>query len=129
MIRGPRATRRAVLYLPIVPLLRILVLAIALAHATGLTDLMIEAACGADCDEPDCRGSCPPACPTCHCAPRCPVGVTKDIVVLAPATPAPVTISFRDAEAAPSSPDPREILHVPIDLLDRSAGQALAARV
>lgn len=99
------------------PFLRVLVLAFALLQATGLSDAM-EATCAEDCaDGDDCGDEgCAPICPSCHCAP-CPAGVATPVVaaVLPPRT-APTVAAFHDVDDAVSTPDPREILRVPITL-------------
>lgn len=94
------------------PLLRILVLAFVLLHAGGLTSAL-EAACADDCAETDCDDGCPPLCPSCHCA--------RGPVALAAAPPVPVAEPPRNlaaviglAQREPASPEPGEILHVPI---------------
>jgi hypothetical protein len=100
-----------------VPLVRVLVLVFALLHATGLSDAM-EAACAEDCaDGDDCGDEgCAPICPTCHCAP-CPAGVaTSAMAAVLPVPTAPTVAAFHDVDDVVNSPDPREILHVPITL-------------
>ena len=98
------------------PLIRILVLAFALAHATGVLDAF-EAACAEDCDEGDrCADGCAPMCATCQCT-RCPTVAPVEAVAMTPAVRAPArAAAFADVERAVASPDPREILHVPIAL-------------
>jgi hypothetical protein len=95
-----------------VPWLRILVLAFALAHATGLSDL-IEVACDDDCAEQSCDDGCPPICPTCHCV-RCPTGITSSSGADLSPRPPPVSLSSHRSERTPASPEPSEILRVPI---------------
>jgi len=98
-----------------VPLLRILVLAFALAHASGLSDAL-ELACPEVCDDGDCEdGACPPLCPSCHGV-RCPAGVATAVVTVEPNRPPPAAAGFAEVVGAVSSPDPREILRVPIAL-------------
>jgi len=97
-----------------VPLLRVLVLAFALAHATGLSDAL-EAACADECTEKDCDGACPPLCPACHCV-RCPIGIALPAIALDVPRSQQMPTRVVDTERVPSSPDPREILHVPIAL-------------
>lgn len=98
------------------PVLRILVLAFALAHASGLTDAM-KAACTDECDEgTGCGDGCAPLCATCQCA-RCPTVVAPEVTATAPALrPPPIRAGYADVERAVSNPDPREILRVPIAL-------------
>ena len=103
------------------PLLRVLVLAFAIANASGLIDVALGSACDVDCAERDwgrdCDGGCPPICPTCHCAVRSPVAVAAAPACLEPVRAA-VAAPFPDRERDPAVPDPREILHVPRSLLD-----------
>jgi hypothetical protein len=98
-----------------VPLLRILVLALALAQATGLTQVL-EVACDDVCADEDGDEGCPPVCVSCKCAPST-VGIaTAPATVSTPMELAPPTVFARVGIGAPS-PDPREILRVPIALL------------
>ena len=98
------------------PFLRVLILAFALVHATGLSDAL-DVACAGECAEDDCDdGGCPPLCATCQCA-RCPAGVPIGIGGVDAPKPELVLAIFPDTERAPSSPDPGEILRVPILLL------------
>lgn len=91
-----------------------LVLAIAFAHATGLSEVL-EATFTSDRSDADCApGDCPPLCPTCHFV-RCPPTATATVTFRAPPARLMQT-AFVDATGAPSAPDPREILHVPIAL-------------
>jgi len=96
-----------------VPLVRILVLAIALAHASGVADLVLEVACEEACEEGDCE-DCPPACPTCHCPTRCPVGVASEAVHVVAPEPRVTRPVLADRDRVPATPDPNEILRVPI---------------
>jgi hypothetical protein len=98
-----------------VPFLRVLVLAFALAHASGLSDAL-EVACGDACAEQDCDDGCPPMCPTCQCAP-CPTAVTVAATAFPARRPDPVPAPFLDIDRVPSIPDPGEILRVPISRL------------
>jgi hypothetical protein len=95
-----------------VPFLRVLVLAFAIANASGLMDVMLATECGVECAEADCDDGCPPICPTCHCVVRSPVAVTTT-----PACAEPPRVGreapFADGDRDPVCPDPREILHVP----------------
>jgi hypothetical protein len=105
-----------VLYTRRVPLLRILVLVFAIANASGLTDAVMGSACGDECVEvgsdSDCDGTCPPVCPTCHCAVRSPVAMTAAPVCVEPPRQA-LGVAFADGDRDPGCPDPSEILHVP----------------
>lgn len=93
---------------------RILVLAIALVHAMGIADAL-ELPCAEECaDGDDCGDDCAPTCPTCQCT-RAPAGVAAVAESAAfPLRGPPVAAGFRDVDRVVSSPDPREILHVPI---------------
>lgn len=102
-------------YRPAVPWLRVLVLAMALLHATGLTDAM-EVACDESCaDGEDCGDEgCAPICPTCQCAP-CPTGIPlADGAAVFPARVDPTMATFQVVERVVPNPDPLEILRVPI---------------
>jgi hypothetical protein len=102
--------------------LRLLVLLFALAHATGLSDV-VEVACGEDCEEEvaageggdGCDDGCPPICASCSCA-RCPVASAEVAVVTEPVLPAPARATFVEAGRMPPSRDVDEILRVPIPL-------------
>jgi len=96
-----------------VPLLRVLVLALALAQATGLADAVLRSACEECCDEDDCDDRGVPQCPSCQCTSRCPAGVPVTAMVVEPPATGAAPAEFADRSRAPSSPDPREILHVP----------------
>lgn len=99
------------------PWLRILVLAFALLHATGVSDAM-EVNCDESCEDGDDCGDegCAPICPTCACAP-CPAGMAlAPGTSLVPARMHPTLATFHVVERAVPSPDPHEILRVPIAL-------------
>ncbi|MBK9037411.1 MAG: hypothetical protein IPL61_40240 [Myxococcales bacterium] len=95
------------------PLLRLLLVVLALVNLGGLASA-VEASCdGACADEPCDDGACPPLCASCACA-RLPIAAST-----APATavaPPPIdlrTLTF-PTESEPSAPEPQEILRVPI---------------
>jgi hypothetical protein len=94
----------------------VLVLVLALAHATGLVELVRRQACEAECrgdgcDEDCTPGSDSPSCP-CHCpGQQTHVAPLIAAVAIAPATQAAPPVDRGDGLHA--SPDPREILHVP----------------
>ena len=96
------------------PLLRILALAFALAHATGLTEAVMRTVCDEACEDADCKDGCPPLCPQCHCSARSLTAVRAEAV----AAPPPPTVARLDAptrsDRLPPSADPGEILRVPI---------------
>jgi hypothetical protein len=95
-----------------VPLVRILVLALALTHMVGLADLVLADACGEACRDDGCASDCAPDVP-CHC--HCPSAMPAITVAQAVEkirTPEPAEPSF-DEQDIHASPDPREILHVP----------------
>jgi hypothetical protein len=96
---------------------RALLLVLALLQAAGVLDVVRRATCEAACRSDGCDGDGAPVddCPQCPC--HCPSsstlaapGVTA--VAIGPATHL-AQISFGRADRRPSSPDPREILHVP----------------
>jgi len=90
------------------------VLALALGRAIGISDF-VDMACAEDCSEQDCGdGGCPPICPSCHCVTRLPIQATSPVAGIAPPPPpASIAVFFAPGDVPPS-PDPREILHVPI---------------
>jgi len=93
--------------------LRILVLALAFAQATGISDYL-EATCGDDCAEQDCDGgACPPICPSCHCAMRPPATAAASSGMLPLRVSTPIEL-VSTIDEVPASPDPHEILRVPI---------------
>ncbi len=95
------------------PFARVLVFALALTHAVGLADLVMDDACGDVCQDDGCGDDCLPgdAC-RCHCPSTMPL--------LGP-TELTTTKVDRQRDLVPAwahqrlhaSPDPREILHVP----------------
>jgi hypothetical protein len=94
----------------------VLLLVLALAHATGLVELGRRAACAEECRSDGCDEDCTPgndspSCP-CHC-PTLQTHVAPLIaaVAIAPAKQAAPSIDREDRLHA--SPDPREISHVP----------------
>jgi len=99
-------------YLLDVPLVRILVFALALTHVVGLADLVLGDECEQVCQDDDCGKDClPGAACRCHCPSAMPAlmaqqGVAKIV------TPEPVSL-LACAQQAHGSPDPRENLHVP----------------
>ena len=93
-----------------------LLLVFALAHATGLVELVRREACAAECRSDGCDEDCTPgndspSCP-CHC-PSLQTHVAPLIaaVAIAPAIQATPPVARDDRLHA--SPDPREISHVP----------------
>jgi hypothetical protein len=96
-----------------VPFARLLVFVLALTHAVGLADLVLEDACAEDCSDDGCDEDCLPgvAC-RCHCPSAMPMigGVAKAI------EKSPLWVDVVAAwavERVHASPDPLEILHVP----------------
>lgn len=105
--------RQEACYLLNVPLARVVVLVLALAHAVGVADLFLDDACEQVCSDDDCGTDCIPgsAC-RCHCPSAMPM------VGHAPQTVAklehpPIAVASTSVQNAPAIPDPREILHVP----------------
>jgi hypothetical protein len=94
---------------------RVLLLVLALTHATGLAEVMRRMACEVECRDDGCDNDCvpgdAPSCP-CHCPgmqSQLPPAVVA--VVIAPATQA--AVPFDSDDGLHQSPDPREIAHVP----------------
>ena len=104
-------------YACIVCVPRVLVLVLALLHATGITEVMRRASCEEECKRDGCDNDCTPGggAPSCLC--HCPTTPTAAPPVVAVQTIAPptqaTTITFERAERRHRSPDPREIAHVP----------------
>ncbi|MBK7076044.1 MAG: hypothetical protein IPH44_27490 [Myxococcales bacterium] len=95
------------------PLVRLLLVVLALVSASGLSEA-IEVACGDACvGEPCDDGDCPPVCPGCACA-RLPVAVTTTPTPVAAAPPIDQRVLTFAPESEPSTPEPQEILRVPI---------------
>src|SRR6185503_16577425 len=94
---------------------RVLLLVLAMAHATGLAEVIRRQACEAECRNDGCDDDCTPSdSPSCPC--HCPSLQTQIAPLVAAVAIAPAT------QAAPPhdgddgfhpSPDPREISHVP----------------
>lgn len=96
---------------------RALLVVLALLQATGIAELVRRATCEEECKSDGCDDDCAPgtespAC-VCHC-PGAPLATALVRVVETHAAPAVATpIRFEPSERFPTSPDPREILHVP----------------
>ena len=95
------------------PFVRVLVIMLALTHAVGLADLVMDDACDEACEDDGCATDCPPgqAC-RCHCPSAMPLlssvaHSTSKLDTLANVS------AFEIIRRAHASPDPREILHVP----------------
>jgi hypothetical protein len=96
---------------------RVLLLVLALLQATGLAEAMRRDVCAAECRGDGCDGDCTPGneSPLCPC--HCPVTPSITAPAMACVTlDAPglgTDVTFDRTERAHTSPDPREILHVP----------------
>jgi hypothetical protein len=96
---------------------RALLLVLALLQATGLAEVVRRHACELECRNEGCDDDCTPGndSPSCPC--HCPSSTSitpPSIAVMTTATPTELTpIVFARNDRAHSSPDPREILHVP----------------
>lgn len=96
------------------PFVRIIIIALALTHAVGVADLVMEDGCGEMCSDDGCGKDCLPglAC-RCHCPSAMPL-VGGGIQTIAKVTPPHREIAPAGAEQRMhASPDPREILQVP----------------
>jgi hypothetical protein len=104
-------------YLRIVSVPRVLLLVLALLQAGGILDLVRRSTCEAECRRNGCDRDCAPDHDAPQCSCHCPSGVTAAPAVFQVATSDPATpgseIAFDAADQLCSSPDPREILHVP----------------
>lgn len=96
------------------PFARILVFALALTHAVGLADLVMEDGCEEMCNDDGCGQDCLPglAC-RCHCPSAMPLlgGSVQTIAKLS--APPRDLVPASAEQRMHASPDPREILHVP----------------
>lgn len=96
---------------------RALLIVLALLQATGLADVMRREACAAECRDDGCEGDCTTGddasnCP-CHC-PVTPTVAAANVDAVKLELPAAGTaVTFDRTERIHTSPDPREILHVP----------------
>ena len=95
------------------PLARILVFALALTHAVGIADLVIDDACGESCEDDACGDDCLPgvAC-RCHC-PSAAFFVSSVAHPITAVTPPRLFVRAPVTTRMHANPDPREILHVP----------------
>ena len=95
------------------PFARIIIMVLALTHAVGIADLVMDDACGEACTDDGCGADCLPgdAC-RCHCPSAMPLlgGIVETVAKL---TPPPRIVLAPIADRLHASPDPREILHVP----------------
>ena len=90
-------------------ILLVLTLVLAFGQASGMP--VLGDTCGEDC--PDSK-QCPPLCPTCTCASASLPSAPAPVAIMAtPIALAPRVLVFAAPAAFGSSPDPREILHVP----------------
>jgi hypothetical protein len=95
-----------------VPVARILLFALALTHVVGLADLAFGDTCEETCGDDQCADDClPGAACRCHCPSAMPAIRTTEVVA-AIVRPGPAVACAYDHRAH-TSPDPREILHVP----------------
>lgn len=96
---------------------RALLVVLALLQATGIAELVRRTTCEEECKSDGCGDDCAPgsdapAC-ACHC-PAAPTATAPAHIVETLAAPAASTvIRFERTERFHTSPDPREILHVP----------------
>ena len=92
---------------------RILVFALALTHAVGLADLVMDDGCEEMCGDDACGKDCLPglAC-RCHCPSAMPALDRRPQVIVDVAAPREMLV-FAVDQRMHDSPDPREILHVP----------------
>ena len=95
--------------------LSVLLLTLVLGQGLGTSALLGSAGCETCCPGEGSTDACPPDCDLCGCCPsvRCVLAPSLQIPIDDGATASPTV----DASAALPMPDPREILHVPKDLL------------
>jgi len=110
-----RTARKTMCYRYAVAVSRAVLLILALLQAAGIVDLVRRETCAAECERDGCDclpGDDASQCP-CHC-PSAPTLTGPAVAVLTvPAARHARDVSFARAVQEPSSPDPREILHVP----------------
>jgi hypothetical protein len=94
------------------PLVRVLVLALALSHVVGIADFVFDDACEQACQDDDCGKDCMPGTSCrCHCPSAMPaIGGTE--VAATVETPHSVALT-RAEQRDHANPDPLEILRVP----------------
>jgi hypothetical protein len=91
---------------------RVLVFALAMSHAVGIADLVIEDTCEDACSDDGCEDCTPGVACRCHCPSTMPLlgGTTTTIAKVT----TPELLATCDAGSRMhANPDPREILHVP----------------
>jgi hypothetical protein len=91
---------------------RIIVFALALTHAVGLADLVLEDACEDVCSDGDCGDCVPGVACRCHCPSAMPL-LGGDAQAAAAVPPPPEIGTVPVEQRMHACPDPREILHVP----------------
>jgi len=96
---------------------RVLLLVLTLLQAAGIFDLVRRSTCEEECRRNGCDGDCTPDHDAPQCSCHCPSSVTAapaafEVAMSGPATP-DSKFTFAAADQLRSSPDPREILHVP----------------
>jgi len=96
---------------------RVLLLVLALLHATGLHEVVRRATCEEECRRDGCDNDCTPGqdAPSCLChCPTTPAATPPAFAVQTIEPPTHATaITFERTERRHPSPDPREIAHVP----------------
>jgi hypothetical protein len=94
----------------------LLMLSLVLGQAAGLDRVLGEDACAQDCPD-DAQGrKCPPLCPNCACSVQ-PAPILPGSALAVVLLPTRSAIVFSEAYRRPATPEPREILHVPIAFL------------
>lgn len=93
---------------------RVAVVVLALTHVVGVADLVLDDGCEEVCDDDGCGTDCLPglAC-RCHCPSAVPLLGSSPQTIAKLAT-LRSTVPFSAEQRMHESPDPREILHVPI---------------
>lgn len=96
-----------------VPLLRILALVVALTNMVGLADIVLSDACEEMCKDDGCDKDCPPGM-ACHCHSASAVPSVGTVQLVGTIDTPELVEACSDEQQAHASPDPREILRVPI---------------
>lgn len=109
---GPRP-RGSTCYFFAVPVLRILALVVALTNMVGLADIVLSDACEEMCKDDGCDKDCPPGM-ACHCHSASAVPSVGTVQLVGTIDTPELLEACSDEQQAHASPDPREILRVPI---------------
>ena len=103
MLRSPYVLR----------ILMIVALILGFGQATGVVWFGEDTCASDDCNDASSGKACPPNCPTCACAPAAQtLPATRIVVAIEPPRTECADVAFA-RQPVITTPDPREILHVP----------------